>query len=67
MRLYGFGYSGMPMKKYTPLNIPRFKLELYPNEDDKLCERCSNLLTYPERENYDGYCEPCYNKVRLWS
>jgi hypothetical protein len=63
MRRYGFGYSRMPMKKYTPLNIPRLKLELYPNEDDILCERCTDLLTDTDRDFYDGYCESCYYKV----
>jgi hypothetical protein len=63
MRRYGFGYSGMRMKKYTPLNIPRFKVEVCAIEDGVDCERCNKLLTYPERENYDGYCEYCYGKV----
>ena len=63
MRRYGFGYSGMRMKKYTPLNIPRFKVEVCAIEDDVDCERCNKLLNYTERENYDGYCERCYGKV----
>ena len=50
-------------KKYTPLPIPRFKVDVLHIEDDVDCERCNKLLTYPERENYDGYCEYCYGKV----
>jgi len=63
MRRYGFGYSGMRMKKYTPLNIPRFKVEVCAIEDGVDCERCNKLLNHTERENYDGYCEYCYGKV----
>jgi hypothetical protein len=51
------------VKKYAPLNIPRFKVDVLAIEDDVDCERCSALLTYPERENYGGYCENCYGKV----
>jgi hypothetical protein len=50
-------------KKYTPLPIPRFKVDVLHIEDDVDCERCAKLLTYPERENYGGYCEYCYGKV----
>ena len=50
-------------KKYTPLPIPRFKVDVLHIEDDVDCDRCNKLLTYPERENYGGYCEKCYGKV----
>jgi len=50
-------------KKYTPFNIPRFKVDVLEIEDDVDCERCERLLTYPERENYGGYCEKCYGRV----
>ena len=50
-------------KKYTPLHIPRFKVDVLHIEDDVDCDRCNKLLTYPERENYEGYCEYCYGKV----
>jgi hypothetical protein len=48
--------------KYSPLFIPRFKVDCLQIEDDVDCERCNKLLTYPERENYEGYCEYCYGK-----
>ena len=64
MRRYGFGYPDMPMKKYTPLNIERLKLELYyPDEDDILCEICNDWLTDTERDFYEGYCEYCYHHL----
>jgi hypothetical protein len=63
MRLYAWGYCGMRMKKYTPLSIPRFKVEVCAIDDGNLCERCTNLLNFTERENYGGYCERCYAKV----
>ena len=50
-------------KKYTPLHIPRFKVDCLQIEDDVDCERCAKLLTYQEREHYEGYCEYCYGKV----
>ena len=49
-------------KKYTPLPIPRFKVDVLHIEDDVDCERCNKLLTYPERNFYEGYCEYCYGK-----
>jgi len=63
MRSFCRGYSGMRMRKYTPFNIPRFKVDVLAIEDDVDCERCNKLLNYPERENYCGYCEKCYGKV----
>jgi len=51
------------VRKYDVLNIPRFKVDCLQIEDDVDCERCNKLLTYPERENYEGYCEYCYGKV----
>jgi hypothetical protein len=50
-------------KQYTPLSIPRFKVDVLSIEDDVDCERCNRLLNYNERENYGGYCEYCYGKV----
>lgn len=50
-------------KKYTPLNIPRFKVDVLQIDDDVLCERCMKLLNYTERDHYGGYCEYCYGKV----
>lgn len=50
-------------KKYTPFDIPRYKVDVLGIEDDVDCERCYKLLTYTERDFYDGYCEACYDKV----
>jgi hypothetical protein len=50
-------------KKYTPLFIPRFKVDILHIEDDVDCERCNKLMTYPEREFYKEYCEMCYGKT----
>ena len=50
------------IKKYEILNVPRFKVDVLGIEDDVDCERCNKLLTYPERNFYEGYCEYCYGK-----
>jgi len=63
MRRFGMGYTSLRMRKYSPFNIPRFKVDVLAIEDDVDCERCNKLLDYTERENYGGYCEKCYGKV----
>jgi len=64
MRDFGMGYISLRyMRKYSPFNIPRFKVDVLAIEDDVDCERCNKLLNYTERENYGGYCEKCYGKV----